>query len=224
MADAVMLFAAGFGTRMRPLTETRPKPLIEVAGKTLLDHALDQATAVPRKVINTHYLADQIAAHVRGRDDILLSHEAPDILETGGGLRHALPLLDADPVMTLNTDAVWGGPSPLDLLRAAWRPEMEALVLLLPLDRALGHASQGDFLRGDGGRLTRGRGEIYTGAHMTRTHGLADIPEQAFSLNRLWDAQIARGTLYGVLYPGTWCDVGQPESIALAEHMLNTHV
>ncbi len=119
----VMLFAAGFGTRMGDLTKSRPKPLVEVAGRALLDHALSLVSGAggARTVVNTHYLGDQIADHLAGKD-IALSHEAPDILDTGGGLRNALPLLGQDTVMTLNTDAVWAGPNPLSLLNAAWDP------------------------------------------------------------------------------------------------------
>jgi MurNAc alpha-1-phosphate uridylyltransferase len=220
MADAVMIFAAGFGTRMGALTRDRPKPLLPVAGRTLLDRALDLAEGVPRRVVNTHYLGEQVAAHLAGRPDVLLSPEAPEILETGGGLRQALPLLAADPVFTLNPDAVWTGPNPLDTLRAGWRDGMEALLLLVPSDRARGHSGAGDFEISPGGRLRRGPGAVYTGAQILRTGGLAAVPDRAFSLNLLWDGMAARGTLHGVLHPGGWCDVGRPEGIALAEAML----
>lgn len=221
MADAVMLFAAGFGTRMGALTADRPKPLIEVAGRTLLDHALALTDDVPRRVVNAHYRADQIATHLAGRDRLALSREDGEILDTGGGLKAALPLLDADPVFTLNTDAVWTGPNPLDTLRAGWDgSRMEGLLLLVPPERATGHEGTGDFAIGAAGRLSRGVGAVYTGVQILRTGGLAEIPERQFSLNRLWDRMLARGTLYGVLHPGGWCDVGRPEGIALAEAML----
>ena len=221
MPDAVMLFAAGFGTRMGALTRDRPKPLIEVAGRALIDHALDlvaQAGA-SRQVANTHYHAAQVAAHLGGRG-ILISDEQPALLETGGGLKQALPLLSADPVHTLNTDAVWRGPNPLAVLRTAWRPEMEALLLLVPKDRAVGHAGGGDFLQEPDGRLRRGPGLVYTGAQILRTGTVSGWPEDAFSLNPVWDAMAARGGLHGVVYAGAWCDVGRPEGIALAEAML----
>ena len=220
MPDAVMLFAAGFGTRMGALTRDRPKPLIEVAGRPLIDHALALAEAeAPRRVVNTHYRADQLAAHLAERD-VAISDEQPEILDTGGGLKRALPLLDADPVFTLNTDAVWRGPNPLAVLRAAWREGMEALLLLLPPERAAGHAGRGDFLRAPDGRLWRGPGLVHTGAQILRTGPVADWPEEAFSLNPVWDAMAARGGLHGVIYDGAWCDVGRPEGIALAEGML----
>jgi MurNAc alpha-1-phosphate uridylyltransferase len=223
MPDAVMLFAAGFGTRMGELTRRRPKPLLPVAGRSLLDHALDLTDAAGplRRVVNTHYFAEQVAAHLANRPDVDLSRETPDILETGGGLRHALPLLGDGPVFTLNTDAVWTGPNPLETLRAAWRPDaMDGLLLLVPPERARGHAGRGDFLDGPGGRLRRGAGAIYSGAQILRTDLLAGIPETAFSLNLLWDRMLARGRLFGAIHPGGWCDVGRPESIALAETML----
>lgn len=224
---SVMLFAAGFGTRMGALTQSRPKPLIEVAGHALLDHALSLAQAITptRVVVNTHYLSAQIHSHLTGQD-VLISEETPDILETGGGLRQALPLLGPDPVFTLNTDYVWSGPNPLACLSAAWDPDkMDALLLCLPKSRALGHSGAGDFLLDgaghDGaGQATRGPGLIYAGAQIIRTDGLAAIPEAAFSLNRLWDDMLQKGRLYGLEYPGQWCDVGRPEGIALAETML----
>lgn len=224
----LMLFAAGLGTRMGPLTATRPKPLIPVAGRTLIDHALALADAarVQRIVVNTHYLADQIESHLAGRG-IIFSREAPVILETGGGLKRALPLLDDDPVMTLNTDAVWTGRNPLIELVEAWdSARMDGLLLLLPVEKALGHAGRGDFLIGRDGQLERagGRsGQIYLGAQILSTAGLALIEDEVFSLNRLWDRMIADGRLYGVIHHGGWCDVGRPEGIALAEAMLGAN-
>ena len=223
MPDAVMLFAAGFGKRMAPLTDTQPKPLIKVAGRALLDHALALAddAEIRRIVVNTHYRGDQIAAHLAARPEIAISDEVPDILETGGGLRAALPLLGAGPVFTLNTDAIWTGPNPLTALRAAWDPErMDALVMMIAREQANGHGGTGDFVTDAGGRLTRGYGAIYAGAQILRTDGLAEIAGPVFSLNLLWDRMIARGRLFGLIHAGGWCDVGQPSSIALAEGML----
>ena len=217
-----MLFAAGFGTRMGDLTKSRPKPLIEVGGKALLDHALDLAKAIaPQQiVVNTHYLAAQIEEHLAA-EPVRLSHETPDILETGGGLRQALPLLGEGPVFTLNTDYVWRGPNPLSLLEAAWDPEkMDALLLCIPKESALGHTGQGDFLISSTGQATRGPGLIYAGAQIIKPDGLAAIPEQSFSLNRLWDAMLGQGRLYGLPFPGKWCDVGRPEGILLGEALL----
>ncbi|WP_146590316.1 nucleotidyltransferase family protein [Puniceibacterium confluentis] len=221
MPDAIMLFAAGFGTRMGALTRDRPKPLIPVGGRPLIDHALDIADSHGplRRVVNTHYKSDQMARHLADRN-VSVSTELPEILDTGGGLRAALPLLGPDPVFTLNTDAVWSGPNPLDLLAAGWDPSgMEGLLLCVPLHQALGRKGAGDF-RLEHGRLHRGGDLVYTGAQILRTDGLAEIPETVFSLNLLWNRMQARGTLFGITYPGQWCDVGHPEGIALAESLL----
>jgi MurNAc alpha-1-phosphate uridylyltransferase len=222
---AVMLFAAGFGTRMGALTATRPKPLIPVAGRALIDHALALADAagIARKVANLHYRGDQIATHLAPRGDVLLSWERGAILETGGGLRAALPLLGAGggPVFTLNTDAVWTGANPLDELRAAWDGErMDALLLLLPLDRAMGHAGSGDFAVDRDGRIARGGPMVYLGAQIVATAALERIADTAFSLNLVWNAAIAGGRAFGTVHAGGWCDVGRPEGIAIAEALL----
>lgn len=219
-----MLFAAGFGTRMGALTRTTPKPLIPVAGRALIDHTLDHVHAIDpdRIVANTHYHHDQMAAHFDG-SDVHLSHEAPDILETGGGLRAALPLLGQRPVFTSNTDAIWQGPNPFEVALDAWRPDdMDALLVCVPQGRAIGHKGQGDFALAPDGRITRGPGVIYGGVQILRTEGLKAIQEDAFSLNLLWNQMLAKGRLFGVSYPGQWCDVGSPEGITLAEQMLGT--
>lgn len=221
----LMLFAAGFGTRMGGLTATRPKPLIPVAGKPLIDHALTLAddAGISRLVTNTHYLPDQIAAHLAPRG-VAISHETPAILETGGGLKAALPLLGRNPVLTLNTDAVWTGENPLTQLIAAWDgARMDGLLLLLPASQATGHSGTGDFLMDADGRLTRARGAagaVYLGAQMLRTDGLSDISDEVFSLNLLWDRMITDRRLFGLIHAGRWCDVGRPEGIARAEALL----
>ncbi|MGC9370701.1 MAG: nucleotidyltransferase family protein [Paracoccaceae bacterium] len=221
--QALMLYAAGFGTRMGALTASRPKPLIELAGRPLIDHALALAenAGVGRTVVNTHYLAGQIEAHLEGRPGVRISHEAPEILDTGGGLRQALPLLGPGPVFTLNSDAAWTGPNPLRTLAAAWDPGvMDALLLLVPRGRARGHAGQGDFALQPDGRVARGRGYVYTGAQILRPEGLATIPDRVFSLNLLWDSMLTDQRVFGVVHPGGWCDVGSPEGLAEAEAML----
>ncbi len=221
MSHPVMLFAAGLGTRMATLTATRPKPLIPVAGRALIDHALDQVADAEPIVVNLHYRPDQIRAHLAQRPDIRFSAETDTILETGGGLKLALPLLGAGPVFTLNTDAVWTGPKALGQLAAAWDgARMDALLLLVPRARAVGHTGAGDFLMDADGRLTRGPGLVYSGAQILRTEGLADIDDPVFSLNRLWNRMLAAGRLFGLVHPGGWCDVGRPECIPLAEQML----
>lgn len=223
---ALMLFAAGFGTRMGALTADRPKPLIPVAGRALIDHALDQADglALDRIVVNVHYRADQIRAHLAGRPDVMISDETTAILETGGGLRAALPLLGADPVFVMNSDSVWTGQNPLEQLAAAWDPaRMDVLLLLLPAADFTGHRGSGDFLMDADGRLQRSAGQpglTYIGAHITQTDRLADIPQQVFSLNLLWDQAIARGRAFGLIHQGGCADVGRPDSIPLAEALL----
>lgn len=218
---AIMLFAAGFGTRMGALTNDLPKPLIPVAGTPLVDHALKLASVITptRVVANLHYRAEQLARHLTPRG-VILSQE-PEILETGGGLRNALPLLGDGPVFTMNPDAIWRGPNPLSLLQAAWRPErMDALLMCVPVDHALGYGGTGDFTAGPDGRIRRGPGLVYGGVQILKTEGLDAIPERAFSLNVLWDRMRAAGRLYCVTYPGRWCDVGHPAGIALAETLL----
>ena len=223
----LMLFAAGFGTRMGALTADRPKPLIPVAGKALIDHALDVATAaeVTRVVVNTHYRADQIAAYLAGRD-VTISHEADRILETGGGLKAALPLLGQGPVAILNSDGIWTGANPLQTLAAAWDgARMEALLLLLPLDRTRAHGPKGDFRIDVDGRLSRGMGgedHVYIGAQIIDPTRVRAMSADVFSLNHTWNQMIAAGTAFGVLHTGDWCDVGHPEGIAEAEALLHS--
>ena len=221
MPDALMIFAAGLGTRMRPLTNDRPKPLIEIAGQTLLDRAiaLGRAGGARRIVVNTHYLGDMIIDHLSGQN-IAISHEDP-VLETGGGLRRALPLLGGGPVLTLNPDVVWTGPNPIATLRAAWDPaRMDALLMLVPLGRATARIGTGDFSMDADGRITRTGDLVYAGAHVLNTERLAAIPEDVFSLNRVWDRMIAEGRAFGLTHPGGWCDVGRPDTIPLAEALL----
>ena len=220
--QAVMLFAAGFGTRMGALTAHQPKPLIPVGGRALIDHALElvRNAGVTRKVANLHYRAEMLAGHLAD-SDVALSIETPEILETGGGLRHALPLLGDGPVFTMNTDAIWKGPNPLLLAQNVWDPErMDALLICVPQGSALGHSGQGDFLLGPQGQLRRGAGHVYGGVQIIKTDGLAGISQPAFSLNLLWDRMLEQGRLFGVSYPGQWCDVGRPEGIAMAERLI----
>lgn len=222
--DSVMIFAAGFGTRMGELTRNRPKPMIPVAGKPLIDHALDliEGQGFNNVVANLHYLPDQIRAHLAGRD-ILFSDETAKILETGGGLKAALPLLGRSPVMTMNTDAVWSGPNPVPMLLQAWNPQkMDALLMCVPRENAMGHAGQGDFVLGSDGQLTRGPGMVYSGVQIMKTDLLSEIDEPAFSLNAVWNRMLSDGRAFGLGYTGKWCDVGHPEGITLAEEMLES--
>lgn len=220
-----MLFAAGLGTRMGDLTRDRPKPLIEVGRRSLLDRALDLTddAGLLHRVVNLHYHGDQIARHLAGQS-IALSWERDEILETGGGLRAALPLLGPGPVITLNTDAVWTGRNPLVEIGEAWQDGgMDALLLLAPVDQATGYLGRGDFVLDAEGRIARAagrRGLVYLGAQIIRTERLATVPNRVFSLNLLWDQMIAEGRAFGVVHAGGWCDVGRPEGIAMAEAML----
>lgn len=208
---------------MRDLTKDRPKPLVEVGGKALIDHAMHEVAGYgPETVVaNLHYFPDQIEAHLADKS-VLFSRETTRILETGGGLKAALPLLGPDPVFTMNTDAVWRGPNPLKQLAEAWKPDqMDALLLCIPRESALGHKGKGDFLPTDGTRAKRGPGLIYSGVQIIKTERVAAQPEEVFSLNVIWDEFLARKALHILSYSGTWCDVGQPESIALAETLLD---
>lgn len=217
---ATMIFAAGLGTRMRPLTNDRPKAMVSVAGRPLIDHALEQVAGSNPVVVNTHHFADRLTAHLADRD-VTLVHETPTLLETGGGLRNALPHLGDDPVMTMNADACWTGPRARDTLLTAWDPiRMEGLLLMVPRDRAIG-ATQASFAIGPDGQLSRdASGLIYTGAGIVRTEGLSAIEADVFSLRDLWFDMLDRGRLFGVEHPGQWADVGTPEGIAAAEAML----
>ena len=225
MMPAAMIFAAGLGTRMGELTRDRPKGLIEVAGRPLVDHALElvREAGVPRVVVNTHAHAAMMQAHLAAAaPEAVVSHE-PELLETGGGLRRAVPLLGDSPVFTLNADMVWSGANPLRTLAAAWDgARMDALLCLVPREAAMGHAGPGDFFRAEGGLLRRrGAAEaadlVFAGAQIIDTRLLAEVPEGAFSLNVVWDRMLAAGRLYGVVHTGGWADVGTPAGLARAE-------
>lgn len=220
MTLPLMIFAAGKGTRMAPLTDRLPKPLIPVAGRTLLDRALDlgRDAGVGPVVVNIHHLGGQIRDHIGPQAAI--SDESELLLETGGGLRKALPLLGAGPVITMNPDVIWTGPNPIRALLAAWREDMDALLMLVPIARTLGRQGAGDFSLGPGNRLIRKGDLVYGGAQIIRPDRLKDIPETVFSLNRLWDLLIADGRAHGLVHEGAWCDVGRPDCIPLAEGLL----
>lgn len=226
MSLPVLLFAAGFGTRMKHLTADRPKPMVTVAGRPLIDHALGLARdiAPPVIVANLHYKPETLQAHLTplGAKTII---EEPNILETGGGLRNALPLLGTGPVITMNTDAIWRGPNPLRLLLDAWDPDrMDALLMGVPPDQALEHTGAGDFILGSDGRLKRGAGLVYGGVQIIKTDLLSGIEDTAFSLNIIWDIMLGQGRLHGLCYAGMWCDVGHPGGVTTAENLLAADV
>ena len=227
-----MVMAAGLGTRMRPLTATRPKPLVEVAGKPLLDHVLDRlrAAGVERAVVNVHYLPDALEAHLRGRTDldIAISDEREQLLETGGGLVKAAPLIDCDPFLAVNSDNLWvdGPADTLRLLASQWdASRMDALLLLVPHARAGNHGGMGDFHMDPAGHLRR-RGKariapfVFTGIQIMAKCLLEGAPEGPFSTNILWDRAIAQGRLYGAVHQGLWFDVGSPPAIRATEDAL----
>ena len=232
--QTAMVMAAGLGKRMRPLTATRPKPLIEVAGKSLLDHALDRlrAAGVARAVVNVHYLADAVEAHLRNRVtglEIAVSDERSRLLETGGGLVKALPLIDSDPFLVVNSDNLWidGPVDSLRLLASGWDDErMDALLLLVPLARAYCHGGRGDFHMNATGALRRRKPRavapfVFTGIQMISKRLFAgEVPQGPFSTNLLWDAAISAGRCFGAVHQGLWFDVGQPESIRKTEEIL----
>lgn len=231
--DTAMVMAAGLGKRMRPLTATRPKPLVEVAGKPLIDHALDRlrAAGVRKIVVNVHYLADALEAHLRAKAadfEISISDERPQLMETGGGLVQAGKLIGADPFLVVNSDNLWvDGPSDaLQLLSSLWREgEMDALLLLVPQARAGNHGGQGDFHMTASGRLIRReKGKVapfvYTGIQMVSKRLLRDAPEGPFSTNFFWDRAIGEGRCFGAVHQGLWFDVGNPAAIKQTERAL----
>ncbi|MXQ08229.1 NTP transferase domain-containing protein [Alphaproteobacteria bacterium GH1-50] len=222
MPRSMMIFAAGFGTRMGALTKDLPKPMLPVAGQPMIDIAISmgRSAGLSTLVANTHYLAHRIEPHLTERG-VAISREEPEILDTGGGLKAALPLLGPGPVVTMNPDAGWRGPNPVEQLLGAWREDDGALLLVVPMERALGRQGGGDFTL-DGGRLSRGGDYVYCGVQILRTEILADISDTAFSLNQVWDRLNADGRLRGIEYAGDWCDIGHPEGLTLAERMMAT--
>ena len=229
-----MVMAAGLGKRMRPLTATRPKPLIEIAGKPLLDHVLDRlkAAGVRKAVVNVHYLADAIEGHLQHRAkgmEFAISDERAQLLETGGGIAKALPLIDCDPFIAVNADNLWveGPVDALKLLASGWDDaRMDGLLLVVPLALANCHHGRGDFHMSATGALTRRRPRgvapfVYTGIQLLSKRLFAgELPEGPFSTNLLWDRAIAKGRLFGAVHQGLWFDIGRPENIRIAEEML----
>lgn len=230
-SDTAMVLAAGLGKRMRPLTASQPKPLVRVAGRALIDHALDRLAdaGIARAVVNVHYLADALEAHVLARraPRVTISDERGQLLETGGGMAKALAQLP-DPFFSLNSDNIWldGPRSAFADLSAAWDPAaMDALLLLVPHIRAHNFEGQGDFHMDALGRLTRRRPGriapfIFTGIQLVSHRLMREVPEGAFSTNILWNRAIAEGRLYGVSFTGQWFEVGTPAAIPPTEEAL----
>ncbi len=232
--ETAMVMAAGLGKRMRPLTATRPKPLVEVAGKPLIDHVFDRLSAagVKRAVVNVHYLADALEAHLQRRNDgieLVISDERGQLMETGGGLVQARDLIGDRPFIQVNSDNLWID-GPLDSIRtlaALWDDaRMDALLLMVPLARAHCHAGLGDFHLDPAGRIVgrRRRGRlapfVWTGVQMLSPRLIADWPAGPFSTNIFWDRAITAGRAFGTVHNGLWFDVGTPRAIRLTEAML----
>jgi len=224
-----MILAAGIGKRMRPITATVPKPLVEVGGRALIDYALDrlERAGVETAVVNVHYLADLVRVHVgkRKKPKVVVSDERDKLLDTGGGVAKALPHLGDEPFYVINSDSFWiEGPRPnLDWLAGGWHSDrMDALLLLASTVRSVGYHGRGDFRMDPAGRLSR-RPErevapfAYAGAAILHPRIFADCPAGAFSLNRLFDRAIEADRLFGVRMDGVWLHVGTPETIGEAE-------
>ncbi len=231
--QSAMVLSAGLGKRMRPLTATRPKPLIEVAGRTLLDRALDRVAAagVGTAVVNVHYFADQVEAHLKSRTTgptVKVSDERATLLETGGGVVKALPLIDADPFFVVNSDNLWidGSVDTLRLLAQRWdAATMDGLLLLVPLARAHGYVGRGDFHMDPTGGL-RPRGEVrlapfvYSGIQLLSKHLFDGEVATPFSVWRAWNKALATGRLYGAVHQGLWFHVGTPAAVGETEGLL----
>ena len=227
-----MILAAGLGTRMQPLTDTMPKPLVAVGGKPLINHVLDRlaAVGVETAVVNVHHFADQIEQHLKPRraPKIVISDERDAVLGTGGGAVKALPLLGDAPFFIVNSDTLWidGVKSNLERLAAVFRPDqMDALLLLAPTATSVGYAGRGDFAMAPDGRLRR-RPErevvpfVYAGIAIVSPALFKDAPAGAFALTALFDRAIEHERLYGLRLEGVWMHVGTPDAVAAAEHAI----
>jgi MurNAc alpha-1-phosphate uridylyltransferase len=234
MPATAMVLAAGLGTRMRPITVHTPKPLVAVGGRTMLDRVLDhlEAAGVGRAVVNLHHLPERIRSHLAARPGgpaIVYSDETDALLETGGGIRHALPLLGEAPFLAANADIIWtdGRRPALVRLAEAWDPaRMDALLLLTATGRAHGYDGRGDFRLAEDGRVA-GRptaGErapfLFAGVQILAPEVFAGTPEGAWSLNRVFDRLLAEGRLFGLVHDGAWYHVGTPDSIAPTESLM----
>ena len=238
-----MVLAAGLGTRMRPITETIPKPLVKIAGKPLIDYALDtlKAAGCKKAVVNVHWLADQMEAHLATYPgmEIVISDERAELLNSGGGLAKGLKLLDPGPVYVMNADLFWIGEVPgestsLERLAGFFNPEtMDMALLCVRLEDTTGHDGKVDFALGGKGELMRhrpvdgklpdGEGVVYAGAIVMDSRLLADAPDGPFNLNIYFDRAIAANRLYGLILDGHWVTAGTPEAIASAEEAVRRY-
>ena len=224
-----MVLAAGLGTRMRPLTDTMPKPLVKVAGKPLIDHVLDRLAdvGVEKAVVNVHHFADQLIEHLgrRTRPRIAISDERGLLLGTGGGVKRALPELGDGPFFHINSDTVWVDSTKPNLARLAdaFEPEtMDTLLLLAPTKASIGYTGRGDFAMAPDGRLTRRGGRdtvpfVYAGAAILRPSLFIEAPEGEFPLTDMFERAAKKGRLFGLRLDGLWMHVGTPPAVQKAE-------
>lgn len=231
--SCAMVLAAGYGKRMRPLTDTMPKPLVPLAGRPLLDHVLDRlaVAGIARAIVNVHYLPEQIEAHVARRTlpQILISDERAQILDTGGAVQKALPHLGDAPFFVHNSDSVWieRNGSTLRQMMDAWNNEtMDAMLLLAPAATSLGYSGRGDYaVDGEGRPHRRRNGQdapfVFTGVSINHPRLFHNVPQGAFSILKLWDEAEAAQRLAAIQLDGEWMHVGTPEALAEAGERLN---
>ena len=227
-----IVLAAGLGKRMLPITASMPKPLVKVAGQSLVDFALDRLheAGIETVVVNVHHFADMLEAHLRTRTlpRIVISDERDALLETGGGVKKALPLLGSEPFITFNSDSLWieGKEPNLKRLVKAWDPErMDILMLVAPLSTSIGFEGRGDFHMEESGRLRRRGADdsapfAYAGVAIVKPELVHGTPDGAFSANAFYDRAIAKERLWGLCMEGQWLHVGEPQAIAEAEKCL----
>lgn len=230
--DVAMVLAAGLGQRMRPLTDRLPKPLVPLAGRALIDRVLDRlgGAGIARAVVNVHYKAEMIEAHLAGRSSprIVISDERDALLDTGGGVRRALGLLGDRPFLIHNSDSVWiedGAANIPALMDAFDETRMDTVLLLARRESSLGYSGRGDFDLGEQGQVRRpAKGEtvpyVFAGVSIAHPRLMRETPEGAFSLNRVWDRALAAGRVSAIVMQGTWMHVGDPTALAEAEALI----
>ncbi|TQL17486.1 MurNAc alpha-1-phosphate uridylyltransferase [Zymomonas mobilis] len=233
LIKTAMILAAGFGKRMRPLTATRPKPLVEVGGKPLIDHALDhlKESGITRIVVNTHYMNEPLEAHLRhtAKDfDLQISREEDALLETGGGIKKALPLIQDDLFLVISSDNFWldGTANSIELLTRHWDDEkMDALLLLVPLSHADCYNGQGDFHMNAIGQIQpkipgKVAPFVFSGIQIISKRFLENTPDGAFPSKYIRDQAIKKGRLYGLVHDGIWFDVSTPKAVKVTDTIL----
>lgn len=233
--EAAMVLGAGLGTRMRPLTDLVPKPLVQVKGLPLIDHVLDRLAeaGIGRAVVNTHYMADKLTAHLAKRisPEVVISDERDALLDTGGGVVRALPKLGAGPFLVHNADSTWieGIGGNIERLCDAWDDErMDFLLLVALASNSVGYDGRGDFQMTADGQLVRRRERemapfAFTGVSIAHPRAFKEAPKGAFSLNVLWNRAIEQRRLFGVRLDGIWMHIGTPEAVSAAERRIDEH-